>query len=656
MYKPIFVLLWFLILFNKTGMTTSDWKLPSDIKAILRCAPPNVYHRLVQYIKNGTYTGLTKLDMSVCNITNLTPKTFNFQAFIKVKILHLNNNRISRLPSNIFHSSALFTLEKLYMDHNEISYLSLKQFVHLNQLRYLGLSSNQFKNIQAGIFETNPLVRLSLSSNHLEKLPADLFAGNASATLRILQLRFNLLKETPPCLLQSNTSEGIFPKLEVLDLAHNNIKKLPPELFSSNNWSSLRKLYLQHNSIATLPPGVFYPFQLQNVHKNNVTYNNLKHSTNLKYLLLDHNRITSFSPKQFFYLHKLIELGITFNNIKYWEPGLFTSHSLITLRLSGNKLETVPGNLFAGNIYTTLKVLHLDRNLLTEVPQWLYKSNASKAVFSKLEVLNLCQNNINDLPAKLFSSTSWSSLKTIYLRHNNISSLPGGIFHSVYLYSLRKIDLSYNNLKTMPKYLFQNSALPKLNILKFNYNQITYLPEELFNSQYLQNVIVISFRHNRIKSIPENLFKHLPNLRHIDLQNNNIKHFSQAMLPKTSNNLCSLDLSHNKIISTGHLVKTILRSSQILNFKKCKLDISYNSLTVQQTNFFPLSIEPKQGRSQIEGELDFFIIELANLKWQLAKQYHFSLLKFFGREIGCVHKEIKHSVLSILLKLPCKLI
>ena len=239
--------------------------------------------------------------------------------------------------------------------------------------------------------------------------------------------------------------------------------------------------------------------------------------------------------------------------------------------MSGNKLETVPGNLFAGNIYTTLKVLHLDRNLLTEVPQWLYQSNESRAVFSKLEVLNLCQNNINDLPSKLFSSTSWSSLKTIYLCHNNISSLP----------------------------------LSNLNILKFDYNQITYLPEELFNNQYLQNVIVISFRNNRIKSIPENFFKHLPNLRHIDLQNNNIKHFSQAMLPKRSNNLCSLDLSHNKIISTGHLVKTILRSSQILNFKKCKLDLSYNSLTVQQTNFFPLSIEPKQDRSQIEGELDF---------------------------------------------------
>ena len=629
-----FVFFWIFVLCNETGVTSSyaKLKLSQGVKAILRCAPPNIYHPLIQHIQNGTFIGISNLDMSMCNIINLTPGTFHFQASVKIKILHLNNNMISRLPSDIFHSPALYTLEKLYLDHNQISYLSPKQFVYLYKLHHLGLSSNRFKNIEPGIFATNPLVSLSLSSNRLEKLPAELFDGNTSATLRILQLRFNRLKEIPPCLFQSNTFEGIFPKLEFLDLAHNNIKQLPRELFNSTNLSSLKRLYLHNNKLTGLPAQVFYPSQLQNVTKNDSIYNNYLKMTesktllNLEFLSLDHNQITSISPRQFVHLQKLNNLGLSVNNIKYLEPGLFTLNSLITLCLSGNKLETLPGNLFAGNIYTSLKVLLLDRNLLTEVPKCLYQSNATKAVFSKLEVLNLCQNDIKHLPKELFNSTSWSSLKSIYLCRNNISSLPDGIFDSLYLYSLTKIDLSSNTLKTMPKYLFQNPALSNLKKLKFNNNQITFLPAELFDSPYLQNVSVIELRNNRIKSIPEYFFTHLPNLGKIDLKNNNIKHFSQIMLPKKMHNLCQLDLSNNKIISTGELFRTILRKFQFVNSKKCKLDLSYNNLTVQQTNFFPLNIGPKQDRNQIRGKLDLSHNKIS--KFEVANCKTVSLFSF----------------------------
>ena len=613
MYMNVFVFLWIFVLYNETGMTTRTGELSRGVKAILRCAPPNVYHRLIQHIQKGTFTGITNLDMSNCKITNLNSGTFNFEALIKIKILQLNYNQISRLPSDIFHASALFSLEKLNLDHNIISYLSPKQFVYLYKLRFLGLSYNRFKHIQPGIFATNPLATLRLSFNGLETLPCNLFAGNISSTLKILNLRHNRLKEIHSCLFQSNTSESIFPELELLDVSRNNIKELPPELFYSTNWYSLKRLFLEYNNLISLPSRAFYPLHLQNVTKNDSTSSSLntwttgyKNVINLEYLSLHHNQITHLSPKQFLHLQKLNHLDLSFNSIrsKHLVPGLFTSDSLITLDLSGNRLEKVPGNLFAGNISVTLKVLLLDGNRLTEVPQCLYHSNASKAVFSKLEVINLSQNDIKHLPTELFNSTSWSSLKTIYLRGNNISSLSDGIFYSSYLYSLAKIDLSYNTLKTMPRYLFQNPALSNLKKLKFHHNQITFLPKELFDSPYLKNVIGIKLSHNRIKSIPENFFKHLTRLENIDLRNNKIKHFSQIMLPKRLHQICKLDLSHNEITSTGELVRTVLRKSHLLNSKKCKLDLSHNSLTVQETHFFPLSTEPKQNRIQIQGTLD----------------------------------------------------
>ena len=613
MYMYVFVFLWIFVLYNETVMTTRTGELSRGVKAILRCAPPNVYHRLIQHIKNGTFTGITNLDMSNCKITNLTSGTFNFEAFIKIKILQLNYNQISRLPSDIFHASALFTLEKLYLDRNRISYLSPKQFVYLYKLQFLGVSYNQLKNIQPGIFATNPLATLRLSFNFLETLPCDLFAGNISSTLKILNLRRNRLKEIHPCLFQSNTSESIFPKLELLDVSRNNIKELPPELFYATNWYSLKRLFLEFNSLTRLPPRVFYPLHLQNVTKNDSIHSSsntwtmgYKNLINLEYLSLHHNQITSFSPKQFSHLQKLNHLDLGFNSIrsKHLVPMLFSSDSLITLDLSGNRLEKVPGYLFSGKISTTLKVLLLDRNELTEVPRCLCQSNASKAVFFKLEVINLGRNDIKHLPTELFNSTSWSSLKTIYLYRNNISSLSDGIFESSYLYSLAKIDLSYNTLKTVPRYLFQNPALLNLKKLKFHHNQITFLPEKLFNNPYLNNVIGIELNNNRIKSIPENFFKHLTRLENIDLRNNKIKHFSQIMLPKKLHQICKLDLSHNEITSTGELIRTVLRKSQILNSKKCILDLSHNSLTVQETNFFPLNTEPKHNRIQIQGTFD----------------------------------------------------
>ena len=623
MYVHVFVVFLIIVLYNGNDTNAGYVKLPKDIKAIMRCAPRSVYHQFIQYIQHGTFTGITKLDMSQCNITNLTPGTFNFQAFIKVKILRLNKNRISRLPSDIFHSSPLFNLEKLYLDQNRISYLSPKQFVYLSKLNRLGLSHNEIKNIQSGIFTTNPLVRLGLSFNYLENLPGDLFVGNTSASLKILQLKHNRLTDIPPCLFQSNASEGIFPKLEVLDLSYNNIKELPTELFNSTNWSSLRKLHLQRNRLTGLPPRMFFPSYLENVTKNDLT-KNLKKWTiesktilNLEYLSLARNQIISISPKQFFNLPKLNYLDLSVNKIKYLEPGIFTLNSLITLSLSGNMLKSMPGNLFSGNISTTLRVLLLKSNLLTEVPQCLYQSNVTKALFSNLEVLDLCQNNIQDFPTGLFNSTSWSSLKRIYMCHNNISSLPHGIFDSLYLHSLAIIDLSYNNLKTMPSYLFKNPALSNLKKLRFSYNQIDFLPQELFCSPYLQNVIVVELSNNRIKSVPVNFFKNLANVETICLDHNNIKNFSHMMLPKQMHHLCFLDLSHNKITSTGDLIKRVIRNFQFLNSTKCKLDLSYNGLVVQQTNFFPLSTGPKQQRFQIRGILNLSYNKIS--KFEVAK-------------------------------------
>ena len=636
MYKYISVFFWISALYIGTATKEGPRKLDNGLKAVLRCAPSNADYAIdiIQHFQNGNFARITKLNLANCKIANLPSGIFKFQEFIRIRILDLKHNRISRLPSDIFHSSALFTLEKLYLDYNQITYLSPKEFLYLYKLDHLGLTYNKLKHLESGIFATNPLVNLSLSSNHLENLPGDLLAGNISASLKILQLKHNRLTEIPPCLLQSDASEGIFPTLEALDLSYNNIKELPTELFNSTHWSSLKELNLGHNSLTELPPRIFSSMYLQNVRQITLSHNKLRKMPiqsskldNLEGLLLDNNQISYFPPNQFVHFQKLKSLDLRYNKFRDLETGVFTSDSLTTLYLSENMLETLPGNWFGGSSSVPLKYLLLKRNQLTEVPQCLYQSNGSQAfsqIFSKLEVLDLNYNSIKYLPSHLFNSKSWSSLTKIYLSHNNISSLPNGILNSSYLHSLRIIKLAFNNLKTLPMNLFSNPALSNLDSLKFNNNHITVLPEELFHSPYLQRVSLIDLSNNRIKSVPVNFFKHLPNLKQIFLGNNNIKHISEMMLPNRLYHLCHLDLSHNKISSTGDFVKRALEN--ISNSKKCKLDLSYNGLTVQQTNFFPL--RHKKARFQMLGNLDLSYNNISKFEVASCESVNFFYISF----------------------------
>ena len=108
MYKYVFVFFWISVLYNGTATKAGHRKLDNGLKAVLRCAPPNANYAIdiIQHFQNGNFARITKLNMANCNFANLTSGIFNFQALIRIRILDLKYNKISRLPSDIFHSSA----------------------------------------------------------------------------------------------------------------------------------------------------------------------------------------------------------------------------------------------------------------------------------------------------------------------------------------------------------------------------------------------------------------------------------------------------------------------------------------------------------------------------------------------------------------------
>ena len=59
------------------------------------------------------YTSIVEILMTHSNITEITLEIFNFNRLAGTKILNLSDNRISKLPEDLFNSSIFWTLEEL---------------------------------------------------------------------------------------------------------------------------------------------------------------------------------------------------------------------------------------------------------------------------------------------------------------------------------------------------------------------------------------------------------------------------------------------------------------------------------------------------------------------------------------------------------------
>ena len=148
--------------------------------------------------------------------------------------------------------------------------------------------------------------------------------------------------------------------------------------------------------------------------------------------------------------------------------------------------------------------------------------------------------------------------------------------------------LEGNNLSTITQDIFHTKFLSKLTYINLSYNNIKILPGTLLQSQYLQNLQEIYLTGNQISSIPMSFLKNqaLQNLERIYFNRNTIKSFNAAMLPSTLHRLCVLNLAHNIISSIDKMVTKVLRNINRDGYNLlCKIDLSYNNLTIQQTNF-----------------------------------------------------------------------
>ncbi|XP_051746818.1 lumican [Ctenopharyngodon idella] len=257
--------------------------------------------------------------------------------------------------------------------------------------------------------------------------------------------------------------------------------------------SGIKYLYLQNNLIEEIKAGVF----------DNVT--------DLRWLVLDHNKITS-DKIQAGTIDKLASLEkLHFSHNQLTKPPGPLSKSMDELKLIGNELSSFPASTLSG--MENLTTLHLSKNKLTTESI----TGAFKGLKS-LVLLDVSENKLKKLPSGVPAS-----LLMLYADNNEIDSIPGGYLAK--LPALQYLRVSHNKLvdSGIPAGVFNVSSLLELDL---SFNKLKTIPEisELLEHLYLQVNEISKFDLTNICkfSSPVNYSR----LRTLRLDGNNLTHNS----------------------------------------------------------------------------------------------------------------------------------
>ncbi|CAG0916341.1 unnamed protein product [Notodromas monacha] len=270
------------------------------------------------------------------NELHICPK---FPRLSQLKLLNLNHNKLTRIPSN--HFEHLPALTQLLLYENRIAHISGKAFE--------GLSRNLYK--------------LNLGVNNLTAVPTE--ALRPLQALHTLQISDNKIDQ----LHQDDFPEELGSGLDQLDLHRNLLTKLPANSFS--NLKRLTSLHLNENQISSLEDDAFAGLEhLQWLYLNHnpikgVPTRSLRPLTSLRSLDLRNCEINNLSADSFEVFSKNLQyLHLQYNHIKTLPMGVFDfMESLDHLQLYSNRIEHAPYDVFSG-VLDTMEVLDLHGNPL----------------------------------------------------------------------------------------------------------------------------------------------------------------------------------------------------------------------------------------------------------------------------------------------------
>ncbi|CAF3754613.1 unnamed protein product [Rotaria socialis] len=324
-----------------------NYEIPDAIKFnLINLRSLKLINLNLTIIRNNTFVKYRKLEELAITKSNIKSIEFNgFNSLTTLRSLHLDQNQLN---DNIWSvlMKYLYNLEILTLSQNNIN--SLKENFLLKNLKILDLSSNGIQIIEKNFFEKiSSIEKLYLQNNEINSLQLTFLTILNS--LKELNLDFNRLTFLPESLFQFNT------KLTYLSLQGNDLNYLTNK--SLRGLKNLIYLNLARNRLQLQSNQ--QPFQDlnsleilnldRNIHLNlsKLIFQGLE--TNLMELSLQNCNLTSISllNNPFDLFLNLQRLKLSSNSLKDLPEGFLKNSidSLISIDLQRNLFQSIP-NLF----------------------------------------------------------------------------------------------------------------------------------------------------------------------------------------------------------------------------------------------------------------------------------------------------------------------
>lgn len=481
------------------------------------------------------------------------------------------------------------SIHMLDLSHNQVQNLTEETLAYRTGFHHLNLQANQIHFIQPGLFrDMTDLKVLDLSRNHLSVFALSKINIGPLTTVESLDLSSNGLFTGMSDYFLSES-----PSLESVSLSSNSITKIAQNTFSSS--SALTKISLHNNVILEIEDGAFDSLSRLtelDLSKNSIACITDFNLCNLKVLNLSKNSMELFQSTRSTDLYQLVSLDLSENKMSHF-PLLPQNNILEYLDASRNRIQSVnvteSPETRSKVILTRLKYLDLSYNQLRSLPESFFYCMLS------LRVLKVSNNCISS-----FSVTIESVLNTVEILDLSYNSLQSLTFGENTLKSLEELLLQGNNLATVEHQIFQ--GLPNLKHLQLQQNNLEVCasgqhhqdPADCVSFTSIPNLNFLNLSENNLQTLPANAFADTP-LSSLDLSQNLGLDMDERSLSGLENSLVRLQLRENNIsrlntdLSSLRSLKHIdLSTNQLTSLPAWNRESSIESLNLQNNNLVTL--------------------------------------------------------------------